>query len=130
MKKLTLELPALYGDHHVIEVRRILFQLPGVDHVYASSSFQVVEVTYDPARLDEGEITSRLGEAGYLGEWSLAAEPDQAIDALDDIGRYLRHTTAYEQARQVGFAQEVGQVTRASWPCPGLGVIFALDEEN
>ena len=30
MKVLTLELPAMYGDHHVVDVRRILFDMPGV----------------------------------------------------------------------------------------------------
>ena len=41
MKTLSLELPAMYGDHHVIEVRRILLEIDGVKDVYASSSFQV-----------------------------------------------------------------------------------------
>ena len=58
----------MYGDHHVIEVRRLLLELPGVQDVYASSAFQVVEVTYDPAQLDAGAITARLDEAGYLGD--------------------------------------------------------------
>ena len=35
MEVLTLELPAMYGDHHVVEVRRILLEIPGVDNVYA-----------------------------------------------------------------------------------------------
>ena len=30
MQKVTYETPALYGDHHVLEVRRILLELPGV----------------------------------------------------------------------------------------------------
>jgi len=31
MEVLSLELPAMYGDHHVVEVRRLLFELPGVN---------------------------------------------------------------------------------------------------
>ena len=44
MKKISLDLPTLFGDHHVTEVRRLLLELPGVAEVYASSSFQIVEV--------------------------------------------------------------------------------------
>ena len=33
-------LAALYADHHVIEVRRILLEVPGVDTVDASSAFR------------------------------------------------------------------------------------------
>ena len=50
METFVLELPTMYGDHHVVEVRRLLLGLPGVEEVYASSGFQSVEVTYDPAK--------------------------------------------------------------------------------
>ena len=54
MDTLTLEVKTMYGDHHVVEVRRILLGLPGVEDVYASSSFRVVEVTYDPGKVNAG----------------------------------------------------------------------------
>ena len=47
MEKTHITVPAMYGDHHVLEVRRILLALPGVAEVNASSCFQVVEVSYD-----------------------------------------------------------------------------------
>jgi copper chaperone CopZ len=47
METKTFDAPALYADHHVTEVRRILLELEGVTDVYASSAFQTVEVTYD-----------------------------------------------------------------------------------
>jgi copper chaperone CopZ len=49
MTSVTIDLPAMYADHHVVEVRRILFEIPGVKAVDASSAFQVVKVEYDPA---------------------------------------------------------------------------------
>ena len=45
METKSFEAPALYGDHHVSEVRRILLELTGVNEVYVSSSaFQIIEV--------------------------------------------------------------------------------------
>jgi copper chaperone CopZ len=130
MKKLTLDLPSMYGDHHVIEVRRILFAIPGVEEVYASSSFRVVEIVYDPARVNDLEIQLRLDEAGYLGEWTVLAEPSVAVTRKDGEGSF-RHTAVYEQTRQtVSFAQKVGSAARPLWPCPGMGAIRAVEEEG
>jgi copper chaperone CopZ len=66
-KNVTFDTPALYGDHHVMEVRRILLEVPGVEDVYASSGFRIVEVTFDDEKISEAEISQKLGEAGYLG---------------------------------------------------------------
>jgi copper chaperone CopZ len=130
MKKITLDLPALYGDHHVVEVRRILLAIPGVEEVYASSSFRAVEVTYDPGKVNDLEIQLKLDEAGYLGEWSILTEPGVAVARKDGEGSF-RHTAVYEQTRQVvSFAQKVGSVGRPLWPCPGMGVINSNEEEG
>ncbi len=133
MEKLNLDVPAMYGDHHVLEVRRILLEMPGVEDVLASSSFQVVVVSYDPEKLSANEITAKLDEAGYLGELPIPEETGAAAPG----GKYngndsnFRHTTIYEQTSQaVSFAQNVAYSGRPLWPCPGLGVIRTLDEEN
>ena len=47
MASFSLELPSMYGDHHVSEVRRILLEMEGVSEVYASSAFRAVEVEYN-----------------------------------------------------------------------------------
>ena len=78
MDTLTLELQKMYGDHHVVEVRRILLELPGVEDVYASSSFRIVEVTYDPGKVNPEQIKASLEEAGYFGELPLPAESGEA----------------------------------------------------
>jgi copper chaperone CopZ len=125
MQKVTYETPSLYGDHHVIEVRRILFDLPGVADVYASSAFQIIEVTYDPDKINDLEIAMKLDEAGYLGEWTIPIESGAtAYHAIAGTEPYFRHTAAYEQTHeQVSFAQNVAYLGRPLWPCPGMGII-------
>jgi copper chaperone CopZ len=130
MKVLTLNLPAMYADHHVVEVKRLLSELPGVEEVYASSAFYAARVTYDPARVNEEQINARLAEAGYLGELPIPTETGAAA-VKSDGKAFFRHTAAYEQTRQVvSFAQDVGWSGRPLWPCPGLGVIPSMDEEE
>src|SRR4030065_331246 len=98
MKTYTLDLPTLYGDHHVIEVRRILLALPGVQDVYASSAFQVVEVTYDPDQINDLEIAVKLDAAGYLGEWTAPIESGAtAYHSAAGLQPYFRYTAADEQ---------------------------------
>ena len=83
----AFETPALYGDHHVVEVRRILMELPGVKEVYASSGFQTVEVTYDSKKVKAEQIKAKLEESGYLGEIPILAETGEAVLHLRTISR-------------------------------------------
>ncbi len=129
MKTVTIELPTMYGDHHVIEVRRILMAIPGIEDVYASSSFGIVEVSYNPEKVNDLEIAMKLDEAGYLGEWSIPMET--GIAAQQGSGRkpYFRHTAVYETTRQVvSFTQAVSAPGKPLWPCPGMGVIKPMEE--
>ena len=133
MEKLTLEVPAMYGDHHVLEVRRILLEMPGIQDVYASSSFQIAEVSYDPDKVTPTQITARLDEAGYIGELALPEETGVAVQGGKGNGNAsrFRHTAIYENTRQaVSFSQNTAYSGRPLWPCPGLGVIRKTDEEN
>lgn len=129
MKTLSLPLPAMYGDHHVIEVRRILLALPGITAVQASSAFQQAEVTYDPTQTDEVTITQALDTAGYLQEPQIPLEAGVATYGRNGDAFY-RHTTAYQQTQQiVSFARQMDPAKRPLWPCPGLGPVRKLDEE-
>ncbi len=124
MDTFTLELPAMYGDHHVIEVRRILFEMPGVEEVYASSAFRAVEVSYNPDKVTPDEITSKLDEAGYIGELPVPLETGEPAYQAEDGQTYFRHTEVYENTQQVvSFAQMVSYSGRPLWPCPGVGPI-------
>jgi len=124
METCILDLPVMYGDHHVIEVRHILLVMPGVQEVYASSGFQIVEVTYDPAQINAASIIERLTAAGYIGEFGLPVETGQPVMQDGDQITYFRHTAAYRQTgRVISFGQTVNFAGRALWPCPGLGPI-------
>lgn len=128
MKKITFETPRLYGDHHVTEVRRILLEMPGVQEVYASSAFRVIEATFEPARVTTEQLRSRLEEAGYLGDMPFVSEPGVAQTRADGSG-FFRQAAYYETTKQtISFAQRVQPEGEALWPCPGLGVLKMHDE--
>lgn len=131
MEKKSFELPAMYADHHVVEVRRLLLEMPGVEDVYASSAFQVADVKFDPDVVSESEITEKLAGAGYLGEFSVVAESGKPAVSSNGDETYFRHTEVFEHTKDtIGFTQEVSNVGRPLWPCPGLGVINRMEEEH
>ena len=118
----------MFGDHHVVEVRRILTEIPGVQEVYASSGFQVIDVAFDDTMTNELEITQKLEDAGYGGEWNLPVE----IGAIQEEAEkpFFRHAQVYENTRQViSFSQNVGNSSRSLWPCPGFGTIKTMEGE-
>ena len=118
----------MYGDHQVVEVRRLLLDIPGVDEVYASSSFQVVEVEYDPAQVNDLEIACKLEDAGYLGDWGFPKEAGRAA-YLNDADQFFRHTAVYETTRgTVSFKQTVPYTGRPLWTCPGMGALKTMEE--
>ena len=127
METKTFEAPALYGDHHVSEVRRILEGLTGVSDVYASSAFQVIEVTFDPEKISAEEISKQLENEGYLGELPMISETGIAVEKKEGDGVF-RHTAVYETIKDtVSFAQSVRYPGRPLWPCPGLGPVRQND---
>ena len=127
METKTFEAPALFGDHHVTEVRRIIQGLTGVSEVYASSAFQVIEVTFDPEKISAEEITKELENAGYLGELPMISETGVAVEKKEGDGVF-RHTAVYETVKNtVSFAQRINYTGRPLWPCPGLGPVKAND---
>ncbi len=65
MEKIVLDVPLLWADHHVLKVRDVLVNLPGVEDVYASSAWKKVLVTYDPAKTSRQAIEQTLAGAGY-----------------------------------------------------------------
>jgi copper chaperone CopZ len=134
MEIVTINLPTMYGDHHVMEVRRILLATPGVIDVYASSAFQVVEVSFDRSVINDLQIAVILDEAGYLGEWTPTAEAGVPAAKQNGNNQANRHTEIFSQTRQtVSFRQEVQKLTytgRPLWPCPGMGAIQAMKDEE
>jgi copper chaperone CopZ len=130
-KTVTFDTPALYADHHVLEARKVLQGVAGVQDVYASSAFRIVEVTYDDTQVSEAVIAQALDEAGYLGAWLLPEEQGLAAHLQTDKAlSYFRHTEVFETSRQVvSFAQKVNYEGRPLWNCPGFGVIKGKMED-
>jgi copper chaperone CopZ len=124
----------MYGDHHVIEVRRILLDFDGVEEVYASSGFRALEVEYNSKKVTKKDLTEALEKAGYLGDFEIAMEP--STPANENIqGAYFRHTEAFEQTgNTVSFEQAVKVKRSPLWPCPGMGAVttrlLEVDEET
>jgi len=128
METIVFQAPALYGDHHVSEVRRILLEMTGVSDVYASSAFQTIEVKFDPAKIKAEQVEARLQEAGYLGEIPMLVEAGIAVEKVGDDA-FFRHTAVYETVKNtVAFAQRVDQDARPLWPCPGMGPVRVTEE--
>lgn len=132
MRTSAYNMPALFGDHHVTEVRRILLSLPGVQEVYASSAFQVVDVKYDESKINDLEIAVKLDEAGYLGEWTLPIEVEARGPQAEGAAQpFFRHTAVYETTKKtVSFVQRVNYQGRPLWHCPGMGTISTAPDEE
>ena len=133
MEKIIIDLPRMYADHHVIEVRRILSELPGIENIYASSSFRSIELEFDPEKILADDITKKLDEAGYIGDLSVPTETSASQTSVKSNGNqtFFRHTAVYEESREsVSFSQQVSYQGRPLWPCPGFGVIKSMDQES
>lgn len=109
MRAVIIDVPAMYADHHVVEVRRILHAVPGVRAVYASSAFGVVEIDFDPEHTSAEALERRLDEAGYLSELPVPMESGEpATDRTAADGRYRRHTASdAPSGSAVAFRQEL-----------------------
>jgi len=123
MKTYQTKLPAMFGDHHVLEVRRILLDLPGIEDIYASSAFQFLQLTYDESKVTEDQINGLLEKAGYLGD--LGTPEETSIPATESIGqKVFRHTAAFNQTKKVSFHRTSPETQRPLWPCPGMGPLI------
>jgi copper chaperone CopZ len=124
MKTTTFEAPAMYADHHVTEVRRILLEMPGVQDVIASSAFLAVEVTFDPDQVQEAAIRDALDAAGYLQAIPMGVE----TGAAEENRSFPRHSAVVAQAgTKVSFAQDLPSPGLPALSCPGIGVLRMED---
>jgi copper chaperone CopZ len=118
MEKVTLNVPGMYGDHHVLAVRDILGKLPGVENIFATSAFKQVVVTYDSAKAKPADFESALATEGYLEElpWP---EVTDAIKARQHGGSQF--VVASGIAESVRFeAPPVNWGAGGPRPCPGF----------
>ena len=120
MPEVEFDTPALYADHHVTEVRRILLRLPGIQQVYASSCFHVIQVSFDPALITPEAIASSLAQAGYLDSLPVSTEPELA----DGHSTPTRQTApGTSSTYSIAFTQPTRISGREAWPCPGMGLL-------
>ncbi len=80
MKKVVLDVPTLWADHHVLQARDALVSLEGVRDVYASSAWKQVLVTYEDGETDVAAFEKALAEAGYPvgeGEMPVIVQPGE-----------------------------------------------------
>jgi copper chaperone CopZ len=69
MEKISLNIPMMYGDHHVLAIRQLLGAMEGIESVYATSAFKHVIITFDPAKTNQAAIEQVLADNGYkVGE--------------------------------------------------------------
>jgi copper chaperone CopZ len=82
MASLELTIPALWADHHVTAVKRLLSPIAGVEDVLASSAFKAVVIEYDEKKTSEAALIKALTDAGYApGELEVVGrQPDGKYD--------------------------------------------------
>jgi len=65
MEEVTIAVPGLWADHHVVTVLGLLRNEPGVASVTASALEKNVRLSYDPETTGPEQIAARLNEGGY-----------------------------------------------------------------
>ena len=112
MARLSLVLPALYGDHHVASVRRVLEGRPGIFDIVVSPASHAVNLSFDPAQQTAVSIEAALASAGYL-----TGDPDRAFPTSGPAAPRATTTLGSTMA----FAHEPpAWEGRPLWPCPGF----------
>jgi copper chaperone CopZ len=77
--------PDLWADHHVIKVRKVLTDAPGVVNVFASSAFKEISVDYDAAITNPDQLARLLSDAGYPPTTGLAGDDGRVVYGEYDI---------------------------------------------
>lgn len=65
MEQVLFSVPRMYADHHVLRIREVLAQLPGVHDIYASAALKKVAVQLDTAVTSVQAVQEALKTAGY-----------------------------------------------------------------
>ena len=97
MEELTLAVPGMWADHHVLVVRGLLRGDDAVTSTHASALTRLVRVEYDDSRTDSQSITALLTGAGYAcGEPEAAADPPTDKPAWATSGVRVTTTNAVD----------------------------------
>ena len=88
MEKVTLSIPTMWADHHVLAVREVLGSVSGVQEVLASAMYKDVLIKYDPDSTSPETLESALAAAGY--ETSTAPSIPAHLERTDDSSDWFR----------------------------------------
>ena len=99
MEELTLAVPGMLADHHVLAVRDLLREDDAVTFTAASALERTVRIEYDASSTDQQRITNLLTEGGYAcGEPEQAAGPPTDKPALATAWVRVTTTNAVDLA--------------------------------
>jgi copper chaperone CopZ len=87
MEKITLTIPAMYADHHVTNVKRLLSPLPGVENVMASGAFKEVTIEFDAKKISRDALVKALTDAGYA----------PGVEEVVEASPFMKPDPAWEQ---------------------------------
>ena len=65
MNRILLNIPRLYGDHHVAPIQQALANRPGIVDVLASPAHRQIRVDFAPEEVSHEQILAWLTAAGY-----------------------------------------------------------------
>lgn len=103
MKQIVVDVPGMYGDHHVLRLREVLLATKGVSAVTASAARRKIAVQFDEAGTSPEAIREALVSAGYPPEQ--ASAPAQFPKRHEDgSGWYVlpdRTTTTERKDREM-----------------------------
>lgn len=116
MEKLSLNIPLMYGDHHVLAVKKLLEALDGVESIYATSAFKHVLVTFDPAKISQADLVKVLTDNGYAPGVEMAVPEWKPVQ--QEGARFVRASGLAQMTMFNVPAMPVG--TDAPRPCPGF----------
>jgi len=124
MENLILTIPALYGDHHTLEIRSILGGLRGVTVTLVSPALHQVVLRYEPSEIAREAIEQTLAGRGYP-----VGSPETAYP-VSRAERATRHSAAYSGTGEaLAFSESAPQwLNRPLWPCPGLEPMRSVED--
>jgi hypothetical protein len=105
----SISLPAMFGDHHVVQVRQIVAALPGVVAIRASASKHKLSVTFSRGQLTVEALRAALAQGGFAP----GLAPAEATGTGDDL-------PIVAAADQVDVREAKYSPPPAFGVCPGL----------
>ena len=87
MRKIVVDVPEMYGDHHVLRVREALLNAAGVSEVTASSARRKVAVAFDESVTTPEALRDAIAAAGYSFE--VQAQPESPLRHEDGSSWYV-----------------------------------------